>query len=168
MTSILKVSEIQDPTNSNTALTIDANGNVNIPGHVLQVVEGSSTSYDSTSTDAYTSSGLSASITPSSTSSKILVFANVIGQTDVSDGRLSTTIYRDSTNLGSGSLSGIGYLHAPSGRHLGMVPMSILDTPNSTSSITYTVYFKSGAGVGIVNIRSDVNVGKITLMEIAG
>jgi len=31
MTSILKVSEIQDPTNSNTALTIDSNGNVNIP-----------------------------------------------------------------------------------------------------------------------------------------
>jgi len=29
MTSILKVSEIQDPTNSNTALTIDANGVVN-------------------------------------------------------------------------------------------------------------------------------------------
>ena len=31
MTSILKVSEIQDPTNSNTALTIDSSGNVNIP-----------------------------------------------------------------------------------------------------------------------------------------
>lgn len=30
MTSILKVSEIQDPTNSNTALTIDSSGNVNI------------------------------------------------------------------------------------------------------------------------------------------
>ena len=31
MTSILKVSEIQDPTNSNRALTIDSSGNVNIP-----------------------------------------------------------------------------------------------------------------------------------------
>jgi hypothetical protein len=31
MTSILKVSEIQDPTNSNTALEIDSSGNVNIP-----------------------------------------------------------------------------------------------------------------------------------------
>ena len=31
MTSILKVSEIQDPTNSNTALTIDSSGNVALP-----------------------------------------------------------------------------------------------------------------------------------------
>jgi len=34
MTSILKVSEIQDPTNSNTALTIDSSGNVNIPNRL--------------------------------------------------------------------------------------------------------------------------------------
>lgn len=34
MTSILKVSEIQDPTNSNTALTIDSSGNVSFAGGV--------------------------------------------------------------------------------------------------------------------------------------
>ena len=144
-----------------------AGNGVQIPGHVVQVVEGSNTASISTSADAYTSSGLSASITPSSTSSKILVFANFVGQTAVSDGRLSTTIYRDSTNLGTGALSGIGYLHAPSGTHLGMIPTLILDTPNSASSITYTVYFRSGAAVGTVSIRNDVNIGKITLMEIA-
>ena len=31
MTSILKVTEIQDPTNSNTALTIDSSGRVSTP-----------------------------------------------------------------------------------------------------------------------------------------
>ena len=33
MTSTLKVTEIQDPTNSNTALTIDTSGNITIPGN---------------------------------------------------------------------------------------------------------------------------------------
>ena len=36
MTSILKVSEIQDPTNSNTALTIDANGNPTFAKNISQ------------------------------------------------------------------------------------------------------------------------------------
>ena len=35
MTSILKVSEIQDPTNSNTALTIDSSGRVDMPSTVM-------------------------------------------------------------------------------------------------------------------------------------
>ena len=43
MTSILKVSEIQDPTNSNTALTIDASGNAKIPGSVVQVLRSKGT-----------------------------------------------------------------------------------------------------------------------------
>ena len=34
MTSILKVSEIQDPTNSNTALTIDSSGNIATGGRI--------------------------------------------------------------------------------------------------------------------------------------
>ena len=45
MSSILKVSEIQDPTNGNAALSIDSSGNVTASqklistGHVLQVVQ---------------------------------------------------------------------------------------------------------------------------------
>lgn len=35
MTSILKVSEIQDPTNSNSALTIDSSGRINTPARPL-------------------------------------------------------------------------------------------------------------------------------------
>ena len=35
MTSILKVTEIQDPTNSNSALTIDSSGRINTPARPL-------------------------------------------------------------------------------------------------------------------------------------
>lgn len=40
MTSILKVSEIQDPTNSNTALTIDSSGHVTTPAKPAFSVSG--------------------------------------------------------------------------------------------------------------------------------
>ena len=39
MSSILKVSEIQDPTNGNGALTINSSGHVHIPGSVVQLAD---------------------------------------------------------------------------------------------------------------------------------
>lgn len=45
MTSILKVSEIQDPTNSNSALTIDSSGHVLTPKRVHVRAIGNSESY---------------------------------------------------------------------------------------------------------------------------
>ena len=148
------------------ALTKIADGGMPA-GSVVQVVQGSASSEVETSSATFVTSGLSASITPSSTSNKILISADVLGQTAANDARLDVTIYRDSTNLGGGDASGLGYLHAPSGTHLGMICMSILDSPSSTSSITYTVYFQSRAAVGSVKTRADVVPSKITLMEIA-
>ncbi len=48
MTSILKVSEIQDPTNSNSALTIDSSGRVIMPKriHVRAIGDGATTYHD--------------------------------------------------------------------------------------------------------------------------
>lgn len=56
MTSILKVSEIQDPTNSNTALTIDSSGRVTMANKpfVSAAWDGSSTSTFAGSRDIYT------------------------------------------------------------------------------------------------------------------
>ena len=54
MTSTLKVSEIQDPTNSNTALTIDSSGNITTSGFVNQnKVYLCSAAWDGSSTSSY-------------------------------------------------------------------------------------------------------------------
>ena len=77
MTSILKVSEIQDPTNSNTALTIDASGNAKIPGSAVQVVEGTAyTSEQTVSASSYTAFPVTASITPKFSNSKIYIICH--------------------------------------------------------------------------------------------
>ena len=51
MTSILKVSDIQDPTNSNTALTIDSSGRVTTPARpFMQLFRNANASYAANTT----------------------------------------------------------------------------------------------------------------------
>ena len=80
MTSILKVSEIQDPTNSNTAISIDATGkvtapNLTSPGHVIQVKNTTSNASVSMTGQTFVNSGVYVDFTPLSASSTIVVHA---------------------------------------------------------------------------------------------
>jgi len=153
------------PTTSGTVLT---NGtNTNFPaGSVLQVVNATSTNSVSTTSASYTDTGLSASITPKSSSSKVLVI--------VSMGR----IYSDATatyptfNLVRGAtqilefdnITGYGAGAAAGGA----TSTNYLDSPATTSSTTYKVQFKRSAGSGTVQIGWNVNAtATMTLMEIA-
>ena len=47
MTSILKVSEIQDPTNGNTALTIDSSGRILTPNRPMVSYRSANNNYTS-------------------------------------------------------------------------------------------------------------------------
>jgi len=149
-------------------------------GKVLQVVETRKTDTASTTSATYSAiSGLSASITPASSSNKILVIYNVA----VSSGNHAhTVISRDSGSsfVGSGVASGsrpatntYHYEDANSSR-LGTV--TVLDSPSSTSALTYQIYWRTNASTAYINrTQNDVDAGygarsasSITLMEIAG
>ena len=79
MASILNVDQINNAAGT-SAITIDSNGKALMPGHVVQVVQGEKAgTHTSTSTSYVDITGLSASITPTSTSSKILVQWSVNG-----------------------------------------------------------------------------------------
>ncbi len=174
MTSILKVSEIQDPTNSNTALTIDANGNVNIPGHVVQVQRTEWSADNATSSTSFIDTGRYVTITPTSTSSKILVMVItgywVTGGGGVSD-YLASTIYRNgTTNLGQANDSAYGvFLNRTGGQDSNYTQMAIgqiYDSPSTTSATTYNYYVRTTAGNTIYYGDSRV-WSSITAMEIA-
>ena len=141
-------------------------------GSVLQVVEARSTATGSISSSSYTEY-MSASITPSSTNSKILVqFAAPLGYQDNKGGSsfyYNQTIYRDSTNIGEGSgLTGT-YQHSVSYNDfpLNNGGMIILDSPSTTSSVTYKVMHKEG-GNGAVCVMRLEGRAHLILMEIAG
>jgi len=134
-------------------------------GSVLQVKSGvfaTETQLTQTSNQA---TGISVSITPSSTSNKILVktvFPLQIGNS----GLIVCTIYRGSTNLGSGSM-GLGrYYHNGVTSADRNFAIQYLDSPSTTSATTYQVYLKCSGGThywGVGNAS-----GSITAMEIKG
>ena len=136
-------------------------------GSVIQVV--SSTSYvgatSTTSTRADT--GLSLSITPTSTTSKILVSVHCNG-TGKNGGNTYEAFWlmRDSTDL-TKFAGEIGYTADTSVSSTASASVNYLDTPNTTSSVTYKVQFANGANTGFVGIGKSSSQSSITLMEIA-
>lgn len=155
---------------------------------ILQVVSTTKTDTFSASVAAGASSavtGLSATITPSSTDSKILVIANVVGAT--SDGPYGYAVFnlkRDSTAIAQPaspgsripvttynlSISGATVLQGGAAHHL--------DSPATTSSVTYSVDVvnTSGTTATLYVNRGDSDtdastrrrtVSSITVMEVS-
>lgn len=113
-------------------------------GKILQVVSATKTdTFTATSTATWEDvSGLSVAITPSATSSKILVvgYVNMAGAYD----RPAMRLVRGSTAIGVGttagsriSVSGAGYMLA--GADTTTVAVNYLDSPSTTSATTYKI-----------------------------
>lgn len=150
------------PTTTGTLVTSNA-----MPtGSVLQVVSATSQSAQATTTStSYVTTGFSASITPSSSSNKVLVLLSALGRNGSGGGQAFYTMYRGATDLAS--VRSFKQLYNPSAGVLdGAIDMSILDSPSSTSSVTYTVYFKGSAGTTYFGL--DNSMVSLTLMEIKG
>ena len=154
------------PATSGTVVT-SANIGSNLPaGSVLQVVSATSQSAQATTTStSYVTTGFSASITPSSSSNKVLVLLSALGRNGYG-GQSFYTIYRGATDLAP--TRSFKQLYNPSAGVLdGAIDMSILDSPSSTSSVTYTIYFKNTiAGTGYFAL--DNSMASLTLLEIKG
>ena len=137
-----------------------------VGGKVLQVVTATdSTTRNTTSSSFVTASNtLSVNITPSSTSSKIFIIVNAGGYINAT-GDANYTIYRESTNLGGSN--GMTTMYNETAAQINSsIAMSYLDSPSSTSELTYQVYFKTAAGTAYLNYPN--MKASITTYEIAG
>ncbi len=152
-------------------------------GKLLQVVSANKTDTASTTSESYVSTGIEVSITPSSTSSKILVIANpVIGGS--SSGMSMVQLWRDSTVLiqadasGDRGRSSSGWLYVYFMYQALPIPIVYQDSPTSTSSLTYKVMHKTNSASYTTYVnRSEqwidnsfygVGASTITAMEIEG
>jgi hypothetical protein len=149
---------------------------------VLQVVSTSKVdTFTSSSTSYADITGLSVSITPSSTSSKIFVMAQIAGSMDVGAASVAFQLVRDSTAINVGTAAGsrtsatISFSNtiateATSGN------ISFLDSPATTSATIYKIQGKNlAAGTFFIN-RTDSDTdasfsvrtaSSITVMEIS-
>lgn len=147
--------------NSLHAIT-DGSALKNVTGTVLQVVEGTFSTQTDIAGTSYADTGLSASITPKSSSSKVLVVTNVhcfINGT----GFIGINIVRGSTQIAEGSRV-LGF-----DDNAGTVAsLTKLDAPNTTNATTYKVQVKKEASTGTLRTNQHQGGSRITLIEIAG
>jgi hypothetical protein len=138
-------------------------------GRVLQVVQAVLTGGVSTTSTTLSATGLTASITPSSASNKILVSIQANGlqkaSGDVNSG-VQLNLYKNGSNvIKLGEY--IGYTQSSAVNDIGGAGFDYLDSPATTSSTTYAIYFKSMVSGISVNINAGADISTIVLMEIA-
>ena len=152
-------------------------GAVSRSGGILQVVSTTKTDTFSTTSTSFTDvTGLSASITPRSTSSKILVAFSVSAANSADAAGVYFNLVRGSTNIaqstGGSSRNQTGHIIASESYVIERLPGTFLDSPATTSSTTYKMQCKVLVGTGYVNRRGDSTldgaISTITLMEVAG
>lgn len=165
---------------SGTSLTLGASGDaINLAsgatagfGKIGQIVEDTEFSVTSTSSTGFVDVGVSCAITPTSSSSKILIHAG-LGEPDQLDGRIRAHVFRGSTDLGASSNAYRGIITAELGRGLGYTggedhfatfSKTFVDTPATTSEITYHVKISSGTG-GAIRIGNG-SASYVVAMEI--
>jgi hypothetical protein len=154
-------------------------------GHVVQVVQTNDGTHGSVTSTSYTSTPITATITPTSTTSKVLIravflFGQSRSSTNRQDHIKKFTLYRGSTNIAPYNSSFFQHQNqvgdgevATFTEQTQVAVIEFLDSPSTTSPTTYTVYCRSdnstitisingrGAGAGLDGTTA------MTLMEIA-
>ena len=134
---------------------------------VLQVVTANTENNSGTtvSTTAYTATGLTATITPTSTSSKILILVSQANRKTNADSQteVQSKIYRGATALGSNFFLSTCYTNAAEELRI-MASLTYLDSPATTSATTYTMYGAASAGTASFDFYCS---GSMILMEIS-
>lgn len=143
-------------------------------GSVLQVVHGAySSEMSTTSGSTWVATGAEITITPSSTSSKVLVMFNQHMRVDKANGdqgagfairRGTNTVWSTPQPYAIYFYNGTDSVQNDARIY---VPLTYLDSPNTTSSTTYSTRIIE-YGSGITYAQSDSTPTMMTLMEIAG
>ena len=136
------------------------------PGTILQVVSTTPNAAQvSTSSTSFVTSGLSLAITPTNSSNKILITCTY--SVAVNNGRAcALTMYRNSTNLAPNN--GLGRAYTASGGDTWMQGcITYLDSPSTTSSTTYALYYRAEGSYSIDLFAGGFIAPTLTLMEVA-
>ena len=177
--STLKTNTIQAATG--TTINVTSGQVFTAPGHVLQVKQGTDTTGTSSTSTSYVSGGLLVQITPTSTSSKILVSFSAAGHSNTAAKFIIVDIARDpssSTSVGTalsgGTLlsgkgaSGYGLAqeYNQGGGGISQLNAQVLDSPSTTSQVTYLCVFRAHDS-GTAHFNVNAGFASITAMEIA-
>ena len=141
----------------------------NLPtGSVLQVVNATYGTQTSNSTLTLADTGLTATITPKFSTSKILVLVDQNCYNGGAAQGMQLTLFRNTTNLVNMGTRLGGDVSSGTVISLGSASVGYLDSPATTSATTYKTQFASMTAGSSVYVSVYNSVSTITLMEIAG
>ena len=167
MTSIIKVDTIQTSAGGTPTASSLGIGGV---GKIGQVLQGRNSTTIATSLSLVDFDAATVTITPSATSSKILILCNLMGiekGTGSANTRIDIRIYRDSTQLTKSNAN--RWTYNTNIERDGGFAINWLDTPSSISAINYRLNFQWLDTVGSTcYVNKDGNSGSssITVMEV--
>ena len=134
---------------------------------ILQVVFAETDTIISNSTTVAADTGLSATITPQFASSKVLVF---VSQTCAKDGAnasnaLVLRLLRGATDIGK--FAGAGLYTGTTMINIGCISTCELDSPNTTSAVTYKTTFANYTASASVSVQTNTAQSTMILMEVS-
>ena len=135
-------------------------------GKVLQVVQATTSTDVSSTSDTFADTGVTANITPSSTSNKVFIMVTLAGVE-----KRSNCLSRHRLVKGSSQLALYNNLSPydnTGDRMTDQNSFNYLDSPSSTSQLTYKVQYSlyPGGGSGTTFVCNNNSISTITLMEI--
>ena len=187
--STLTVQNIQGSSSSSNTINVasghkisgSATGSIVAPGHVLQVKAVNHKGQISTTSTSHTAiTDLAVTITPSATSSQMLITFNGFCYVTTYTRYMMMSIQRNIGGAGAADISGTTLYtnNDPDGlfrlydadshvsfRNSGF---QFIDSPNTTSSIVYEPTFRRGTDSATCNIGASNMVSTFSVMEIAG
>tara|TARA_Y100001954_G_C15590656_1_gene493029 strand:- start:116 stop:601 length:486 start_codon:yes stop_codon:yes gene_type:complete len=154
----------------NNIIEKTTNAGVKIPGHVIQVVQNNMTGNHRVviSNTSFTATNVTGTITPKFSTSKILVMVTTTGNNNQTNGTgIHATLYRGSTDLSATSTGFTTVEGRTVERVMAPLVVTFLDSPATTSAVTYTLYAKSTTGSGIEVPAHTSTTSTVVMMEIA-
>ena len=138
-----------------------------VAGNVIQVINATTVAITTSTSTTFADTNLTATITPSSTSNKILVTVHQsgIGKSEANDNYAQYRLLRGASAICNFEMQA-GFTLTSVRNLVGGSGCSYLDSPSTTSATTYKTQFKSSDTGETVVVQANSSTSTITLMEI--
>jgi hypothetical protein len=134
--------------------------------NINQVINATYGTQASSSSSAYADTGLTASITPTSSSNKVLVLVHQAGcGKDTGNTSINLKLLRGAT-LVAQMASQDAFTGDTSANFIGGISGAYLDSPATTSSTTYKTQYASAANIASAYVQNNSGVSSIALLEV--
>jgi hypothetical protein len=135
---------------------------------IVQIVQGTTTTDTSSSSITFADTTLTATITPTNSLNKVLVFVNQNGLQKTngdSQNAIDINLYRGATSIATITQSA-GYTNSVLQLWLTTASTIYLDSPATTSATTYKTQFRNPNNSAAISVQKSGTLSTITLVEV--